>query len=156
QGMLAEFLSRGGHSFLVPVHGGGPNCSILGNALERGYGITPHADHFGAVLALEAVLPDGSIYRSPLQRMSSVPGPAFKWGIGPYVDGLFTQSGFGIVTAISIALARTPDCIHAVLFGVSDERFLGGIEAIREVLRRFPGIVGGINLMNAHRVLAMA
>ena len=66
QGMLAEFLARGGHPFLTPVHGGGPTCSILGNALERGYGITPHTDHFGAVLALEAVLADGSAYRSPL------------------------------------------------------------------------------------------
>ena len=26
----------------------------------------------------------------------------FKWGIGPYATGLFTQSGFGIVTRMSI------------------------------------------------------
>jgi hypothetical protein len=48
--------------FLVPVTGAGPNCSLLGNALERGDGVVPHADHFGAVTALAAVLPDGEMY----------------------------------------------------------------------------------------------
>ncbi len=156
QAMLAEFLAGGRHPFLVPVHGGGPDCSILGNAVERGYGITPHTDHFGAVMALEAILADGSVYRSPLAELSGAGAPAFKWGIGPYLDGLFTQSGFGIVTRITIALARAPERIKAILFGLSDDQLADGLVAIREVLRRLPGIVGGVNLMNAHRVLAMA
>lgn len=157
QQMLADFLSRGGHPFLVPVTGAGPNCSILGNAVERGYGITPYTDHFGAVLGIEAVLADGSHYRSPLRELSPDGGaPAFKWGIGPYLDGLFTQSGFGVVTSVTLALARTPPSIKAMLFGLSEEGLGNGIVAIREVLRRLPGIVGGLNLMNAHRVLAMA
>jgi FAD/FMN-containing dehydrogenase len=157
QGMLADFLARAGHPFLVPVHGAGPTCSILGNAVERGYGITPYTDHFGAVLSLEAVLANGSIYRSPLPELAGgAAAPAFKWGIGPYLDGLFTQSGFGIVTSVTIALARTPPRVKAIVFGLPDERFGEGIAAIREVLRRLPGIVGGLNLMNAHRVLAMA
>ncbi|MEO8304295.1 MAG: FAD-binding oxidoreductase [Betaproteobacteria bacterium] len=157
QAMLADFLAHGGHPYLVPVHGGGPTCSILGNAIERGYGITPYTDHFGAVLALEAVMADGSIYRSPLPELAG-PGtaPGFKWGIGPYLDGLFTQSGFGVVTNVTIALARTPSRVKAIVFGLPDDRFGEGIVAIREVLRRLPGIVGGLNLMNAHRVLAMA
>ena len=92
--------------------------------------------------------------RCPSSRAAEA--PAFKWGIGPYLDGLFTQSGFGIVTRVTIALARTPARIKAVLFGLTDERFAEGLSAIRDVLRRLPGIVGGVNLMNAHRVLAMA
>ena len=69
QRQLAEFLDRGDHQYLVPVTGAGPTCSIVGNALERGYGITPQADHFGAVMALEAVLPDGRVYRSALSEL---------------------------------------------------------------------------------------
>jgi 4-cresol dehydrogenase (hydroxylating) flavoprotein subunit len=156
QGMLAEFLSVGGHPFLAPVHGGGPTCSVLGNAVERGYGITPHTDHFSALMALEAILADGSVYRSPLPEMVGAGAPAFKWGVGPYLDGLFTQGGFGIVTRATIVLARRPARIRALLFGLPDERFADGLVAIREVLRRLPGIVGGVNLMNAHRVLAMS
>jgi len=155
--MLANFLAGGAHPFLVPVTGAGPNCSLLGNAVERGYGITPYTDHFGAVLAVEAVLADGSIYRSPLPELvaGNAP-PAFKWGIGAYLDGLFTQSGFGVVTSVAIALARTPPHTKAILFGLSEERFTESVPAIRDVLRRLPGIVGGLNLMNTHRVLAMA
>jgi FAD/FMN-containing dehydrogenase len=157
QGMLAEFLARGAHPFLVPVTGAGPNCSILGNAVERGYGITPYSDHFGAVLALEAVLADGSVYRSPLPELTSDnAAPGFKWGIGPYLDGLFTQSGFGVVTSVTIALAHTPPRTKAMLFGLPEDRFAESVEAIREALRRLPGIIGGVNLMNTHRVLAMA
>ncbi|OIQ96542.1 4-cresol dehydrogenase [hydroxylating] flavoprotein subunit [mine drainage metagenome] len=158
QGQLANFLDQGGHPYLVPVTGAGPSCSLIGNALERGYGITPHADHFAAVMTLEAVLPDGRVYRSALSGMNGEPlDRAFKWGIGPYLDGIFSQSGFGIVTEMSIALARRPDGIKAFLFGLKRAEQLGElVERVREVLARYPGVVGGINLMNAHRVLAMA
>lgn len=54
QGMLADFLEAGNHPYLVPVTGAGPSCSLVGNALERGYGVTPHVDHLGAVTDLEA------------------------------------------------------------------------------------------------------
>ena len=158
QGQLAEFLDRGGHRYLVPVTGAGPTCSIVGNALERGYGITPQADHFWAVMALEAVLPDGRVYRSALSELDGQPlDRAFKWGIGPYLDGMFSQSGFGIVTQMSIALCRRPAAIKTFLFGLKRPEQLGQlVERVREVIARFPGIVGGINLMNAHRMLAMA
>lgn len=158
QGMLSDYLLRGGHGFMVPVTGAGPDCSIVGNALERGYGITPHADHFSAVTCLEAVLPDGSLYQSALTVTNAAPlDMAFKWGVGPYVDGLFTQSGLGIVTRMTIALARRPEAVRAFLFGVADEAQLGeAVTRVREVLARYPGVVGAVNLMNAHRMLAMS
>jgi len=77
-------------------------------------------------------------------------------GIGPFTDGLFTQSGFGVVTRITIALARAAERTRALLFGLPEDRLGAGVIAVRDVLRRLPGIVGGVNLMNAHRVLAMA
>jgi FAD/FMN-containing dehydrogenase len=106
QRKLREYLDDRNLPFLVPVTGAGPDCSLVGNALERGYGITPHADHFGAVTALEAVLPDGRLYRSALSELGGeTVDRAYKWGIGPYLDGLFAQSGWGIVTRMTIALA---------------------------------------------------
>ncbi|MBT9492922.1 MAG: FAD-binding oxidoreductase [Paucibacter sp.] len=158
QGMLAAFLEAGSHPFLVPVTGAGPNCSLLGNALERGYGVTPHTDHFGAVTDLEAVLADGSIYRSALREAGAEEtARLFKWGIGPYFDGLFTQSGFGVVTQISIALARRPQSVKICLFSLDDDALLEqGVDCIQRILRSLPGIVGGANLMNRHRMLAMA
>ncbi|SFC24635.1 FAD binding domain-containing protein [Polaromonas sp. OV174] len=158
QGMLADFLEAGQHPYLVPVTGAGPTCSLLGNALERGYGVTPHVDHFGAVTDLEAVLPDGSLYRSALREAGGEElARLFKWGIGPYTTGLFTQGGFGVVTRMSIILARRPECIKVCLFSLKDDALLEpAVERIRSLLIKLPGTLGAINLMNQHRVLSMS
>lgn len=158
QGMLADFLDAGNHPFLVPVTGAGPTCSLLANALERGYGVTPHVDHFGAVTDLEAVLADGSLYRTALKEAgSSELARLFKYGIGPYSTGLFTQSGFGIVTQITLVLAPRPECIKACLFSLKDDALLEpAVQRIRTIMTRTAGVIGAINLMNRHRVLSMA
>ncbi len=158
QGALAEFLRQRDAPFLVPVTGAGPSCSILGNALERGYGITPISDHASSVMAIEAVLPDGSIFRPVLADLGAPEAArVFRWGIGPYLTGLFLQGGFGIVTSMTLALARRPEAVKAFVMSAAEHATLEQlVTAVREVLRLFPGTVGGINLMNAHRVLAMS
>jgi 4-cresol dehydrogenase (hydroxylating) len=157
QQRLSEFLDDRRLPFLVPVTGAGPDCSLVGNALERGYGITPYADHFGAVMALEAILPDGRLYRSAIAELGGTSvDRAYKWGIGPYLDGLFAQGGFGIVTQMTIALAPRPQCIEAFLFTLKNDADLeAAVGAVQQILRRLGGISGSINLMNRHRVLAM-
>ena len=157
QGMLAQFLAQQGLPFMVPTTGAGPQCSILANALERGYGITPHTDHFAAVTDLEAVLPDGSLYRGAMREAGGEElGRLFRWGIGPYMHGLFTQSGMGVVTRMSLALARRPECIKVCFFSLKHEDLLPqAIERIQRLLGDLPGTIGGLNLMNQHRVLAM-
>jgi 4-cresol dehydrogenase (hydroxylating) flavoprotein subunit len=150
QAMLAEFLDKGNHPFLVPVTGGGPQCSLLGNALERGYGITPYTDHFAAVTDIEAVLADGTLYRTALREAGGEDlARLFKWGLGTYSAGLFTQSGFGIVSRMTIALARRPECVKVCFFSLKEDNLLEpAVQAIRSVISRLPGTIGGINLMN--------
>lgn len=157
QGQLAEYLAQHGGGFLVPTTGAGPKCSVLANALERGYGITPYCDHFGAVMRLEAVLADGTHYRPALTGIgASKVDRLYKWGLGPYVDGLFSQSGFGVVTQITLALARQPRTFSGFFFGSNSDAAVGElVGATRALMARLPGIVGSINLMNAHRILAM-
>jgi 4-cresol dehydrogenase (hydroxylating) flavoprotein subunit len=157
QQRLSDYLDAEQLPFLVPVTGAGPHCSLVGNALERGYGITPYADHFAAVTALEAVLPDGRIYRSALRELGGTAvDRAYKWGIGPYLDGLFAQSGFGIVTQMTIALAPRPERTEAFLFTVEKDAGLeAAVTAVRQALREVGGVSGSINLMNARRMLAM-
>lgn len=158
QAMLADFLDEGRYPYLVPVTGAGPSCSLVGNALERGYGVTPYVDHFGAVTDLEAVLADGTLYRTALREAGGEDlARLFKWGIGPYSAGMFTQSGFGIVTRITILLARRPESVKVCLFSLKDDALLEpAVEKIRNILAKLPGTVGAINLMNQHRVLAMS
>ncbi|HLQ86803.1 MAG TPA: FAD-binding oxidoreductase [Salinisphaeraceae bacterium] len=157
QGQLREFLDRQETSYMVPVTGAGPGVSVLGNALERGYGITPYADHFGAVTAIEAVLADGRRYRPALHDLGAeTTNTIFKWGVGPYLDGLFTQGNFGIVTRMTLLLAPTPERVTAFFFRLRREQDLeAAVTAIRRTLSDAGAHIGGINLMNAERVLSM-
>ena len=157
QRQLREYLDARGLPFLCPVSGAGPDCSLIGNALERGYGITPYADHFLAVMAIEAVLSDGTVYRTPLTELGAATvDRAFKWGVGPYLDGIFTQGNFGIVTQMTLALAATPERVEAFFFGIPDDQDLErAVAAVRSALREVTGVVGSINLMNMRRVLSM-
>jgi 4-cresol dehydrogenase (hydroxylating) len=158
QQILRNFLDARNADFLVPVHGGGPGCSIIGNALERGYGITPHADHFGSLIALEAVLPDGRVYHSVLRGLAGAAADSlFKWGIGPYLDGLFSQGNFGVVTEATFSLARHPERVEGFYFWIArDEQLEEAVDAVRGLVRSLGSVVGSINLMNRRRMLSMS
>jgi (+)-pinoresinol hydroxylase len=84
--------------------------SPLGNALERGGGRTPMKDHWNAVCGLEVVLPSGEVLRT---GMGGLPNTEvwhqYKYGFGPVVDGLFSQSNFGIVTRMGLWLMPAPE-----------------------------------------------
>ncbi len=157
QGLLHEHLETHGLDFLVPTTGAGPGASLVGNALERGYGITPHADHFGAVMALTAVLADGSVYRSPLAEAGALAiDRGHKWGVGPYLDGLFAQGAFGIVTEMTIALAPRPERVTLFTFQIDgDDGLASVIPAVGRLKRALGGLLGGLNLMSDRRMLAM-
>lgn len=157
QRILREYLDKNSLKFLCPVTGAGPDCSLIGNALERGHGITPYTDHFLSVMSLEAVLPDGRIYKPPLAELGCVEvDRAFKWGIGPFLDGIFSQGAFGIVTQMTIALAPLPERVEAFFFGLPHDADLEcAVESIRALLRDVGGELGSINLMDMRRVLSM-
>ncbi|HET7607856.1 MAG TPA: FAD-dependent oxidoreductase, partial [Gammaproteobacteria bacterium] len=84
--------------------------SPLGNALERGGGRTPMRDHWNAVCGLEVVLANGEILRTGMGAMeNSEVWHQYKYGFGPLVDGLFSQSNFGIVTRMGLWLMPSPE-----------------------------------------------
>ncbi|PTR15597.1 FAD/FMN-containing dehydrogenase [Nitrosospira sp. Nsp2] len=157
QRILRQYLDENFLRFLCPVTGAGPDCSLVGNALERGYGITPYADHFMAVMSLEAVLPDGRIYRPPLAELGCPEiDKAFKWGVGPFLDGIFSQGAFGIVTEMTIALAPLPERVEAFFFGLPGDGDLEcAVDSIRDLLRDVGADLGSINLLDMRRVLSM-
>ena len=96
QAKLSAYLDTHGYSFLVPVTGTGSNCSLLGNALERGYGVTPQTDHFGAVTDMEAVLADGSIYRTTLKG-TTFTGTTFTGTVQGAGSDITALTGVGLL-----------------------------------------------------------
>ncbi|MBK7962610.1 MAG: FAD-binding oxidoreductase [Bdellovibrionales bacterium] len=153
---LFLYMKERSLSFMVPVTGAGPEVSLIGNMVERGYGITPYEDHFGSMLSLKAILPTGEFYKSALASLGGDGiDSIFKWKIGPYLDGLFTQANLGIVVEATIALAPKPDNVTQFIIFLNDEEFEEGVRAVREIKTTLAGMVGGVNLMNKRRLLSM-
>ncbi|MGD0955340.1 MAG: FAD-binding oxidoreductase [Candidatus Acidiferrales bacterium] len=84
--------------------------SLIGNAVDRGGGRTPMRDHFDAHCGMEIVLPNGEVMRT---GMGALPGSKtwqqYRYGFGPYVDGMFTQSSLGVVTKMGFWLFPEPE-----------------------------------------------
>lgn len=168
QADLVTWLDERGYDYMVPVTGAGPNCSIVGNALERGYGITPYAEHFAAATSMKAYMADGEIYRSSIRELleehkdPSQENPiltadrSFKWKLGPYLDGIFTQSNLGVVSEMTFRLAKRPKGFESFYVQFAkDEDLETAVELMQGILRDYEGIVGSINLMDRRRILSM-
>jgi (+)-pinoresinol hydroxylase len=93
----------------VPDPGWG---SPIGNSLDRGGGylMPQYRNHFDSHCGMEVVLPDGEVMRT---GMGALPGAQtwqeYKSGFGPWIDGMFSQSNFGVVTKMGFWLMPEPD-----------------------------------------------
>jgi FAD/FMN-containing dehydrogenase len=84
--------------------------SLVGNALDRGGGYTPLRDHFDAHCGMEVVLANGEIVRTGMGALpNSKTWQQYKYGFGPFVDGIFSQSNFGAVTKMGFWLLPEPE-----------------------------------------------
>ncbi len=116
--------------------------SLIGNALDHGVGHTTSRfrNHFDAHCGMEVVLANGEVVRT---GMGALPGSAtwaqFKNGFGPVIDGIFSQSNFGIVTKMGFWLMPEPEAVQhaAVLAPKYDD-----LHAVVELLKRIEN--GGI------------
>lgn len=106
---LQDYIDEHKLPLWIDVPTVGPIVGPVGNTLDRGVGYTPYGEHFMVQCGMEVVLPDGEILRT---GMGSTKNPsawqAFKWGYGPYLDGIFTQSNFGVVTKMGMWLMPAP------------------------------------------------
>ena len=90
------WLTERGSPLFITTIGGSPEGSLIGNALERGDGRGPHADIFNHVCGLEVVLPNGERVETGMARFPNAhAAPVYRWGLGPSLDGLFSQSALG-------------------------------------------------------------
>jgi 4-cresol dehydrogenase (hydroxylating) len=95
--------------------------SLIGNALDHGcgYTTTPFRDHFDAHCGMEVVLANGEILRT---GMGALPGAKtwqeYPYGFGPSLDGIFSQSNFGVITKMGFWLQPKPEAFRKVTINV--------------------------------------
>lgn len=85
---------------------------LIGNALDRGGGYTgiDYRDHFDAHCGMELVLPNGDLVRTGMgANPNATTWQLFKYGMGPWVDGIFSQSNYGVVTKMGFWLMEEPE-----------------------------------------------
>jgi len=86
--------------------------SLMGNALDHGIGYTygVYRDHFGAHCGMEVVLANGEVMRTGMGALPKATSwQDYRYGYGPYVDGLFAQGNFGIVTKMGFWMLPQPE-----------------------------------------------
>ncbi len=119
---LNAHLREHGHALWVDCTDGSGQGSVIGNAIERGVGETPYGDHYGNLCGLEVILPDGERVHAGGAIAGLKTWHTHKWGVGPVLEGLFTQSNFGVVTQAGIWLMPRPQAYNSFVYEVRDER----------------------------------
>jgi 4-cresol dehydrogenase (hydroxylating) len=155
---LYDYLQQQGGKFWMDATGSSPQCSIIGNTLERGFGHTEYGDHFNHVCNFEVILADGSIINTGFKQFSKngvvpVAADCYKWGIGPYIDGLFTQSNFGIVTKMTLWLMPKPEHFEAFFISIKDESKIADLIDALQPLKLNGTIKSSAHIGNDHKAI---
>ncbi len=133
QRQLSEYLRENNIPLWMDCTGAGPDTSLVGNILERGFGHSPYGNRFQTVAGLQIVLADGQVLKTGFGHYPQAKTTyLFPYGIGPYLDGIFTQSNLGIVTRLGLWLMPAAECINHFLCFIEKHE---DIEPVVERLR---------------------
>lgn len=130
---LARYLQTVRADVFASVTGGPADGSVIANALARGDGSGPLGDRWASLCALEVVLPSGEVIETGFGRYGGPTVPLSPWGVGPMLDGLFSQSAMGIVTRATVWLTPKPRRC-AIGWWTSDD--LAIVEPLRDLRLR--------------------
>jgi 4-cresol dehydrogenase (hydroxylating) flavoprotein subunit len=155
QRQVIEFLRQNNSRLWIDATGSTPESSLIGNTMERGFGHTPYGDHFANSCALEVVLPNGDCAETGFSRFSNAKaGAVYRWGVGPTLDGLFSQSNLGIVTRMTVWLMPAPDYFQAFFFRCDDDSALESIIDALRPLRLNNTIRSASHIGNDYKVIS--
>ena len=120
QQQLSDYLRAQGDLLWMDSTGAGPDTSLVGNILERGFGHSPYGNRLQSVCGMQVVLASGEVLDTgfghyPQARAARL----FPYGVGPFLDGLFTQSNFGVVTQLGLWLMPRAAAINHFLCQVA-------------------------------------
>ncbi|MYN03953.1 FAD-binding protein [Pseudoduganella sp. DS3] len=155
QAQLAAYLVEHGAPLWMDCTGAGPDTSLVGNILERGFGHTPYGNRMLHMAGMRIVLADGETLHTGFGHFSGARAAhLYPYGVGPWLDGLFTQSNFGIVTSLGFWLMpQTAMVSHLVATVGSFDAIAPMVDALRPL--RLDGTLRSVvHIGNDLRVLS--
>jgi len=107
-------LNRSGWELAAPGGGGMFSCTVGGTVAYNAvpHGITEYGMTGEHVVALEVVLPDGTVIRTGSAANADAPFPIERGANGPDLAGLFIGScgTLGVITRVTLRIRRIPEC----------------------------------------------
>lgn len=155
QQQLGSYLREHGLRLLLNVTGSSPKSSVLGNAVERGTGFRNHRTE--DVRGVEVVLGTGELVRTGYWGNDDNLREAhhYKYGMGPYLDGLFTQSNYGVVTSAVVNLVPVQESMRMLMFTFPDPRLADAIDTVSNLFRDRT-LHSIVHVFNDKRILTMS
>lgn len=101
----------------APAWGG-----VVGNTADRGVGYTPYGEHFTVQCGMQVVLADGTVVETGMGATANASTRnLYKYGHGAWVDGIFTQSNYGVITQMGVWLLPEPPGYRAYMVSFPEE-----------------------------------
>lgn len=155
QGQLYDYLRENRTGLRADSTGAGRDASLVGNTLDRGFGHTRYGDHFLCTCSMEIVLADGRVLNTGFGHYAGARASrVYRYGVGPFLDGLFVQSGFGIVTRIGLWLMPEPEDFCIFLLSTPREQDLSDLVDRLSRLRREGLLTSTVHIGNDLRVFS--
>ncbi len=155
QGALAAYLAEHHPDLWLDCTGAGVDSSFVGNTLDRGFGHSRYADHFLTTCGMRVVMADGRVLETGFGHFPNAKAHrVYRYGVGPFLDGLFAQSNYGIVTQVGVWLMPRPESFCAYFFSGRNESDLEEIVTRLAPLRLKGYLQSALHIANDLRIFS--
>lgn len=153
---VSEYLKKKNSNLIVTVTGGPSDGSIIATTLMRGAGKGLQGDLFNYCCNLEGVLKSGKIINTGFGGyQNAVSQNVHRWGNGPSLDGLFSQSNLAVITKMTIWLVPKPKYYTIFSFGLKTNTQLKKFIPVIQKLKLHRILEGNFHLANNYRILSL-
>jgi 4-cresol dehydrogenase (hydroxylating) flavoprotein subunit len=154
---LGDYLAERGSARMLPSTGGPADGSILANTIERGHGLGYGGNRYSHSCRYEVITARGERFETGFGRFeNSRVANLMRTGVGPALDGLFTQSSLGVVTAITLWLPRRPRFHATILLPTPSRDRIGDLfDCVGEASRQNLIRDGGAFAMGAYKLASL-